>query len=130
MKISKREAKRVFRDVTEHPDGVVGVMCDDQVRMGRTIVPTGSVTPFAVPREDWRETVISVAGKVAFLVLVEARTKRQGALRRLVAAVKDAGMCPVICEPIGLEMPAVLSHWSWVRFQNTHHWIPKEFADG
>ena len=130
MSLSKKEAKRVFREVMDHPDGVVGVMCDDQIKMGRTIVPTGAVTPFAVPKEDWRETVISVVDKVAFIVLVEARRRRQGALRRLVTAVKEAGMCPVICEPIGLEMPAVLRHWGWVRFMNTNNWIPKEFSDG
>jgi hypothetical protein len=87
---------------------------DDELARGAVIVSVGSKQPFAVPADDWfGNTVISVLNGEARIIVVMAR--RPGSLTRLVAAIKAAGLTPVIVEPMGQIMPHILKMWGWHR---------------
>ena len=113
--MTETQVRDAIKAAIRHPDGARGIMRDEQLAMGRTIVELGSSTPFPIPRWDWDETLITTHGSSAFIVLVYARRKRRGALSRLVKAIRNAGMTPVIVSPIGRQMPAILAKWGWIQ---------------
>lgn len=96
-----------------NPRGMIGVMEDGETRAGHTVVPLGAMTPFPVPRADWLGTVISMDGKDARIVLVHAHEEGRGAFRRLVKSIQSAGYIPVVVEPVGVAMPAIMKKWGW-----------------
>lgn len=120
------EARSVLNEIRRHPGGVVGLMRDDQIALGRTIVPVGSVRPFSVPTWDWIDTLISMDAEHAYIVLVNAKRRRKGAFSRLVASIKASGLVPVVCSPTGRMMPRILERWGWQRVPGSDdHWTEK-----
>lgn len=116
-----------------HPLGVAGIMIDAETAAGRTVVPVGSVTPFAVPVEDWvAPTVIAVDGGEVRIIAILAKCQGNGAFRRLVESIQAAGLSPVVVEPVGLVMPAILKHWGWTGrtigrgFERFEEWRPRQ----
>lgn len=109
-------ATKVITAAEANPDGHFGVMRDMEKDIGAVVVPVGSTKPFPVPSVDWnQETLITVLGVKARIVVASANFPRSGALSRLVHNIKAAGLIPVIVSPVGPIMPAILKHWGWTR---------------
>lgn len=122
--MTRRTIRDEIRLIFAHPGGVVGRMRDYQVELGRTLVPLGAKLPFPVPHWDWKEALIAVDDRFARIIMVESTRHRRGALTRLVKNIKAAGLIPVICAPMGKQMPAILEHWGWIRLPgNEDEWV-------
>lgn len=67
-----------------------------------------------LPMDDWHESVV-VSQDGAEVRLVAILAKRTGSFRRLVAALKEQGLTPVVVCPIGPIMPAILKHYGWTQ---------------
>lgn len=104
----------VIGGAVRHPLGVTGMMLDDEIKAGRRPVQPGSEAPFDFPADDWvSPCVVSVEGQEVRLVAILAKYPGNGALRRLVANIRSAGLEPVVVAPVGQAMPAILAHWGW-----------------
>lgn len=98
-----------------HPLGVAGLMLADEAKAGRRPVQPGEPAPFDFPAEDWPfPQVVSIDGDEVRLIAIRAAVERSGALKRLVASIRAAGLTPVIVAPVGVAMPAILRRWGWV----------------
>lgn len=87
------------------------MMRADERSSQREVVMPGDV-PW-LPAADWhRDTVVSVKGHIVRLVLLRASNPGHGALKRLVSAIKDHGLRPVIIEPT-IELQKTLLRWGW-----------------
>ena len=122
--MTESEIRKAIRVIESHPGGAYGAMKDEQLSLGRTIVSLGSRTPFAVPAWDWDDTLISMTETHAYIVMVVASRFRRGALTRLVQSIQRAGLTPVICAPIGKQMPMILAKWGWIQNDNDE-WMPQ-----
>jgi hypothetical protein len=96
---------------------------------GFAVYAPGEVEWF--PRCDWKDSsVISVTGNRVRIVLVEARTQKGGAFRRLLHAINEMQMVPVVVEPHD-RLAAVLVGWGWrhrkvgVGFEGENVWYPR-----
>jgi hypothetical protein len=91
-------------------------------------IASGAAGPdgaFRIDPEDWNHTsliTLSADRKEVRLILLRARHPRQGALRRLITAIGAAGLQPVVVEPIGEAMPAILQRWGWRRTVQGSGW--------
>lgn len=101
--------------IARHPRGVVGRMKDLEFAKGFLPIEHGAREPIAFPTSEWHDGVLSRDDrkKEVRIVAVFAKDSGKGALTRLISSIRAAGYCPVIVEPIGLEMPAILLHWRW-----------------
>jgi hypothetical protein len=115
----------------DSPLGMAGVMMSNEVAAGRRLVQPGATTPFAFPADDWAfPQVVALDGAEVRIVAILARTPGRGAFRRLIDAICAAGFQPVVIEPIGVTMPAILARWGWrctVRgegFDRIEEWRP------
>lgn len=120
-----------------HPLGVAGLMIMDQQAAGRRCVQPGDKEPFDFPAEDWHfPAVVSVADGEVRLIAIMATPPGNGALRRLIANIYAVGLKPVICEPVGVAMPAILRKWGWRRrtigkgYDQTEEWRPASHLEG
>src|SRR6185369_14000824 len=78
---------------------------------GFEIVETGSV-PW-LPAADWpNDIVITQKGKEIRIVAIYAKRPGNGAFRRLITAIIQAGMVPVIVTPVH-EMRDTMKRWGW-----------------
>ena len=80
------------------------------------IIPYGAagvIEPISFSRDDWHDGVISFdAGRREIrLVAIKARQQQRGAFRRLISVIHAAGYTPVVIQPVGHIMPAILRHW-------------------
>src|SRR5262249_20061200 len=66
-------------------------------------------------QEDWANHVISRRGNYVRLVLLDAAEPGQGAFTRLIDGILDAGLKPVVVEPLFETMPAIMQKWGWVK---------------
>ncbi len=96
-----------------HPRGFLGMMEDGETQAGRALVPLGATRPFPLPSTDFKDAVLSLADGQVRIVLVTAKHPGRGAFRRLVRAIISAGLAPVVCEPVGFVMPAIMKRWGW-----------------
>lgn len=99
-----------------HPLGVAGIMIDAEIAAGRTPIQPGYSERFSFSSADWHTpAVVSLEGNEVRLVAILATNPGHGSLRRLVRAIENAGLRPVIVEPVGRVMPAILKRWGWKR---------------
>jgi len=121
--------------IINHPRGVIGRMSDLEYEKGYGIIPygaTGATEPIPFSKEDWHDGVITFdeGRKEIRIVAVYARQQQRGALTRLIEVIRQAGYRPVVIEPIGHIMPAIIRHWGWhctvVKHDNeaVHEWRP------
>lgn len=97
-----------------NPLGGAGVMMLAEAQSGRRPIQPGATMPFAFSADDWAfPQVVSVEGQEVRLVLIEARQPGNGAFRRLIDAIQAAGFTPVVIEPVGVTMPAIMAAWGW-----------------
>src|SRR5687767_4395960 len=84
-----------------------------EARDGRKPITPGSIPSWFNP-SDWHPwPVLSIAdGEIHIIAINSAR---KGALRRLIEGAASVGLSPVIVEPMGLTMPAIMTKWGWVR---------------
>jgi hypothetical protein len=106
--------------IASHPRGVIGRMSDLEREKGHGIIPWGALgvtEPIPFPEEEWHDGVITFDAKrkEIRLVAIKARVQQRGALNRLIASIRKAGYTPVVVEPIGHQMPAILHHWGWMK---------------
>ena len=101
--------------IVNHPRGVIGRMGDLEREKGFVPIPYGSAWPVTFSDAEWEDGVISVDAErnEIRLVAIRARVERRGALRRLLGRIAKAGYQPVIVEPIGPVMPALMRRWGW-----------------
>lgn len=101
------------------------IMRDDERKAGHQVVKPGEVT--WLPAEDWEETVVvSVQdGKIVRLVAILARNPGNGAFRRLIHSIHDAGLIPCVVAPT-IEMRATLKRWGWKGQHHGHRWTSEE----
>lgn len=104
-----------FETIQRHPGGVIGRMRDLELAKGFIPLEYGAVSPMPFLKEEWHDGVLSrdEGRKEIRIVAIFAKRDGRGSLTRLVAAIGRAGYQPVIVEPIGLQMPAILLHWRW-----------------
>ncbi len=126
----------ILAGAAKHPLGVAGLMIMGEQKAGRRCVQPGDAAPFVFPAEDWcYPAVVSVADGEVRLIAILATPPGNGALRRLLANIRDAGLRPVICEPVGTIMPAILKRWRWKRrivgdgMDRTEEWRPPPTSD-
>lgn len=87
------------------------IMRDDERERGHRIVVPGEVA--WLPADDWHHTVVvSIAGDKVRLIAILANRPGTGAFRRLVSAINEAGLMPVVIAP-SYEMRATLKRWGW-----------------
>lgn len=115
----------------QHPLGMAGVIMMGEQAKGATVLRVGCAEPVAIPAEDWTElSVFSLLGEEVRIVAVISQ--RPGALRRLVDAILAAGLSPVVVEPVGQIMPAIMRRWKWRRrivghgFERCEEWRPRK----
>lgn len=88
-------------------------MLDCEAREGRTPIMPGNA-PDWLNADDWNPwPVLAVANGELHIIAVNAA--RKGALTRLIAGARSAGLSPVIVEPMGPAMPGILAKWGWKR---------------
>jgi len=91
--------------------GPAAAMREDEHALGFSPVRPGEVSWLSA--EDWQnDIVISQRYREVRIVAIKAKKPGSGALRRLIAALADANLLPIIVEPM-LEMPAILERWRW-----------------
>lgn len=96
--------------------GVAGLIAHDERGRGATIIPVGSCAPLAISVVDWHpSSVFSVLDGELRIVAVLATLPGNGALRRIVIGAEQAGLTPVVVEPVGSIMPAIMRRWKWSR---------------
>jgi hypothetical protein len=127
----------VLTSGARHPLGVAGIMIESEIAAGRTPIQPGYEGRFSFSATDWHfPAVVSFDGEEVRLIAILANTPGRGALRRLVAAITQAGLRPVIVEPVGPTMPAILARWGWGRKikgvgeERLEEWRPKATATG
>lgn len=130
-RLSMAEIEKLAERIESNPLGIAGVMMDDELAAGATLVRVGDVVPFAVPADDWEENcVISVLGLEARLVALLALRPGTGSLHRLVARINATKLIPVVVQPMGETMLAILRKWGWHRsvrgtgFTSVEEWRP------
>src|SRR5215475_13453806 len=78
--------------------GPRAAILEDELALGCIPVAPGSVA--WLPAYDWPgDVVVSVKGRDVRIALIHARTPGQGAFRRLVDAIAETGLPPVVIEP-------------------------------
>lgn len=74
---------------------------------------------------DWPDNVcVSRNGGEIRLVAINARQPGRGALSRLMIGIIEAGLVPVVVEPM-LDMPPILERWGF-RDRGNNEWVPPE----
>lgn len=94
---------------------------DAELEQGRKLLRVGA-GPIWVRPSDWRadpSPIITYDDKECRIIAVWAAKERSGALRRLVRAIEKSGRKPVVVEPIGHAMPAIMEQWKWVETKGT-----------
>lgn len=106
------------------------IMRADEQARGNTVVVPGEVD--WLPVEDWHETVVvSQADREVRLIAILAKRPGEGAFRRLVDAIRRAGLTPVVVAP-SLEMRATLRRWGWRQrnvgggWDQEEQWLPRK----
>ncbi len=91
----------------------------------KTIWPEHKRRPRWFHPEDW--SVWPVLSYTATeLHIVAVASARRGALTRLLREARQARLTPVIVEPIGPIMPALMERWGWERTVTGEGWDRRE----
>lgn len=105
------------------------IMRENEREAGNEVIVPGSVD--WLPAVDWDPTiVVSRRGRDVRLIAILAANPGNGAFRRLVAAIQEAGLVPVIIAP-SLEMRETVRRWGWYRryvgsgFEQEEQWRPR-----
>jgi hypothetical protein len=99
---------------SHHPLGVAGLMIMSEIEAGRRCVQPGDAEPFDFPKNDWHfPAVVSLDGAEVRIIAILANEPGSGAFSRLIRNIRAAGLSPVVVEPVGLAMPAILKRWGW-----------------
>jgi hypothetical protein len=86
-------------------------ICGLETRKGFKVVRPGDV-PW-LPRSDWKKSSIcSIDDDRVRIVLIEAHYQKTGAFTRLIAALAERRLNPVVVEPHG-RLAAKLKSWGW-----------------
>lgn len=98
-----------------HPRGAVGRMQDLEYEKGFGVIPWGATEPIRFSKDDWHDGVLSFdeGRKEIRIVAIYAKRQRRGAFRALLSAIFSVGYEPVVIEPMGEIMPALLRRWGW-----------------
>ncbi len=109
--------------------GPVAAMREDEEAAGFTLLTPGDRPWFL--RVDWPDNaIVSTDGKSVRIVAIIAQRPGTGAFRRMVDGIRADGLTPIVVEPIGTTMPAILKRWGWKRkrvgrgFQAHDTWQP------
>jgi hypothetical protein len=107
----------VICSILSDPAPLVTPMCAHMLecerRDGRSPI-TPDNCPAWINTADWRPwPVLSIANGELHIVAVNAAVEGQGALKRLIAGAIANDLTPVIVEPMGATMPAILRKWGW-----------------
>lgn len=87
------------------------IMRDDEVQRGHKIIVPGD-RPW-LSKEDWVDSVtVSQSGREIRLVAILATRPGNGAFRRTVTGILDAGLVPVVVAPTR-EMRETMQRWNW-----------------
>ena len=87
------------------------LLVESEQKAGCRILKTGDV-PW-LQAADWRgEPVITLRGLEVRIVAVWASEQGKGTFKRLVRAIQDAGLKPVVVAPFH-HMQAILERWGW-----------------
>ncbi len=91
--------------------GMAALMFQHEIASGaRRLVPADGVQ---IDAGDWYgEPVITRRGGDVRIIAIWSA--RPGAFGRLVRSILKSGLCPVVVEPMGDRMPAILKKWRWV----------------
>ena len=109
--------------ILSHPEGALG-------RIRELERARGSLWEFPLDTADWESGLVMIRGMEARIVLLNARQPGTGAFKRLLGAIGRAGLMPVVVEPMGGTMPAILERWGWKKkqcgagFDSWEEWRP------
>lgn len=104
----------VLAGARSQPLGVAGLMIESEIAAGRQIIQPGDAEPFLFLADDWvYPAVVSYSGRDVWITAILAKHPGRGAFRRLIGNIQGAGLRPVVVEPIGQMMPAILKRWGW-----------------
>jgi hypothetical protein len=125
------DIEKMIAQRAAHPLGMAGVMMENELAAGFRLVQPGHA-PFDFAEADWAfgQQVVSLDHDEVRLVIITARHPGHGSFRRLIDAIADAGLKPVVVEPIGATMPAIMARWGWSRsvkgtgFKRVEEWRP------
>lgn len=128
---NRHRALKALMAAISHPRGAGGVMEDAEIAMGARLIPVGSERPIPLPAFAWRRGVVSMLGMEIRIVAIEAVEPGAGAFSRLIAEIQRRGFTPVVVEPFGVTMPAIMAKWDWKRrvvgsgFERREEWLPR-----
>lgn len=95
-----------------------------ELRDGREPV-TPNACPDWVNISDWHPwPVLAISNGELHIIAVNSI--RKGALRRLIVGAATAGLSPVIVEPMGRTMPAIMAKWGWICTTLGEGWQQRE----
>lgn len=78
---------------------------------GHKVIVPGDVT--WLPSSDWPgHVVVSQNFREVRIIAIIAKVRRNGAFKRLVRGIIEAGLQPVVIEPM-FDMPLILRRWGW-----------------
>jgi hypothetical protein len=98
-----------------HPGGPAGRIRELEMACGFHPIAVGSWFPFHLSEKDWKpDSVVTQDGKEIRIVLVNAISPGFGAFSRLIRAIEHSGFEPVVIEPMGETMPAIMERWGWI----------------
>lgn len=114
--------------LVERVSPIANMMLADEAKEGRQpIYPSNA--PDWFDADDWNGwPVMAISGGELHIIAIWS--KRVGALTRLIAGARSAGLSPVIVEPMG-DMLAILARWGWKGrvvgsgFYRREEWRPK-----
>lgn len=104
-----------------HQKSVTGLIEDIELNLGATLIPLGANSPINFSTDDWEHGIISRLGDEIRLVAIQAKQPGNGAFSRLVKHIQQQGFVPVVVEPIGEVMPAIMKKWEWQHKTATHN---------
>lgn len=112
-------------ETSRHPDGVRGVMWDEEVK-------GGSTAQWPIGPEFDPLSLVTVRGADVRIIAIMALRQREGAFRRLVTGIQAQGMTPVVVQPITHAMRDIIRHWGWTctvigkGYESEEQWRPKK----
>lgn len=133
---TREEIEEQAQRIIDDPRPIHQQMWDAEIAAGRRVLLAG-LSPI-LPICDWEPTsVVSQESDEVRLILLHAKRIGGGAFKRALAAIREAGLRPVVVGPIGPIMPAMMKRWGWVETIIGEGWDaqdewrpPEEPSDG
>lgn len=110
--MNKPDIAQVERIIERCRDiGAANVMREDETARGNIVIKPGERPWFSA--EEWsKDSVVSQSDSFVRLIAISAKRPNNGAFRRLIIGIIEAGLKPVVVAPFAM-MTDILMRWDW-----------------